>query len=68
MSIDQNRFNCANKVIIFNFAFLYMHLSFLFYEAVALGLAEKEPELFDEQLKVLNEMRKIVMDELGDLK
>mgnify|MGYP001568191142 CR=1 FL=1 len=54
-----------DKVIIFNFAFLYMHLSFLFYEGVALGLAAKEPELFDEQLKALNEMRRMNLEEFG---
>ena len=50
-----------NKTIIFNFVFIYMHLLFLFYEGVALGLREKEPELFDEQLKVLNEMRDMIL-------
>jgi hypothetical protein len=52
-----------NNTAIFNFAFIYMHLLFLFYEAVALGLREKEPELFDEQLKVLNEMRDMILRE-----
>jgi hypothetical protein len=53
--------------IIFEFLSVYMRLSFLFYEAVALGLKEKEPELFEEQSEVLNDMKKLIMEELGSL-
>lgn len=55
-----------NKVIVFKFVFLYMNLSFLYYEAVAYGLRDKEPEFFDEQLRVLNEMRDVILEEFGE--
>jgi hypothetical protein len=42
-----------------------MRLSFSFYEAVALGLKDQEPDLFKEQKALLDDMRKIIMEELN---
>ena len=55
-----------NNLMIFSFACIYIRLLFLYYEAVSLGLRDKEPELFDEQFRMLDEMRKAILEEFGE--
>jgi hypothetical protein len=40
---------------------LYVKLSLLFYEAVQLGLKEKEPKLYEEELKTLKQVQKTIV-------